>query len=178
MKVSALEEYGLRCLVQLARGQLADAHAATETKSASGAETSADTESAVVTMLSTREIAAREGLSVEYTAQILASMRKAGLVTSTRGVNGGFQLARPAAKISVGEMFRALDGEFADDLCDHFTGQLETCANAGDCNVAPVWTELSRRIYGFLDSVSLADIADGNVARAPQVIPLASLKRR
>jgi len=157
MKVSALEEYGLRCLVQLARG---------------GAEPGKGV------TLSTREISEREGLSLEYAAQILASMRKAGLVTSVRGVNGGFRLARPAAKISVGEMFRALDGQFANDLCDQFTGKLETCANAGDCNVAPVWTELSRRIYGFLDSVSLHDIAEGNVQRAPQVIPLTSLKPR
>ena len=157
MKVSALEEYGLRCLVQLARG---------------GAEPSAGI------TLSTREIAEREGLSLEYAAQILASMRRAGLVTSVRGVNGGFRLARAATAISVGEMFRALDGQFADDLCDNFTGQLETCANAGDCNVAPVWNELSNRIYGFLDSVSLADIAAGKLQRAPQVIPLAALKPR
>ena len=157
MKVSALEEYGLRCLVQLARG-------------------GAEPQSGVT--LATREIAEREGLGLEYTAQILTTMRKAGLVSSVRGVNGGFRLSRPAADISVGEMFRALDGQFADDLCDHFTGRLETCANAGDCNVAPVWNELSRRIYGFLDSVSLADIAEGNVKRAPQVVPLTALKRR
>ena len=49
--------------------------------------------------LSTREIAEREGLSLEYTAQILTSMRKAGLVTSVRGVNGGFRLARAATAI-------------------------------------------------------------------------------
>ncbi len=157
MRVSALEEYGLRCLVQLARG---------------GAEPGLDV------TLSTREIAEREGLSLEYTAQILASMRKAGLVTSVRGVNGGFRLVRSAQTISVGEMFRALDSAFDNDLCAHFTGQLETCANAGDCHVAPIWDELSRRIYGFLDSVSLADIASGNVQRPPQVIPLASLKPR
>ena len=157
MKVSALEEYGLRCLVQLARDGAGPKNGTT---------------------LSTREIAEREGLGLEYTGQILASMRKAGLVTSVRGVNGGFRLARPAADISVGEMFRALDGQFADELCDQFTGQLETCANAGDCNVAPVWNELSRRMYAFLDSVSLADIAEGNVKRAPQVVPLGSLKRR
>ena len=137
MKVSALEEYGLRCLVQLARG-------------------GAEPKSGVT--LATRTIAEREGLGLEYTAQILTAMRKAGLVSSVRGVNGGYRLARPAADISVGEMFRALDGQFAEELCEQFTGQLDTCANAGDCNVAPVWNELSRRIYGFLDSVSLVGV--------------------
>mgnify|MGYP001246855697 CR=1 FL=1 len=158
MKVSALEEYGLRCLVQLARDGA--------TPDGDGAP------------LSTREIAEREGLSLEYAAQILASLRRAGLVTSTRGVNGGFRLARPADEISVGELFRVLDGPIADGICESYTGQRDTCANAGDCHVAPVWQELARRVYGFLDSVRIADIASGNAARAPQVVPLGALRRR
>ncbi len=156
MKVSALEEYGLRCLVRLARG---------------GAEPGR------ATTLSTRQIAEREGLGIEYAAQILSALRRAGLAASVRGVNGGFHLARPAAEISVGEMFRALDGPFADAICDSFTGRLETCANAGDCDLAPVWEELSRRVYGFLDGVTLADIAAGSV-RPPPVIPLDSLRKQ
>lgn len=156
MKVSALEEYGLRCLVQLARD---------------GAEPGTGN------TLSTREIAEREGLGLEYAAQILTTLRKAGLVVSVRGVNGGFHLARPASEISVGEMFRALDGPFADAICDAFTGRLDTCANAGDCQVAPVWSELSRRIYGFLDSVRLTDIADGNVRPTAPVVPVEALRR-
>lgn len=157
MKVSALEEYGLRCLVQLARR---------------GAGPDGE-----VTM-STREIAEREGLGLEYAAQILSTLRRAGLVTSVRGVNGGFRLALPATDISVGQMFRALDGPFDDAICDSFTGQLDTCANAGDCHVAPVWEELSRRVYGFLDGVKLADIANGAVRPQPAVISLDSLRKR
>jgi len=157
VRVSALEEYGLRCLVQLARGGAGPRSGVT---------------------LSTREIAEREGLGLEYAAQILSTLRKAGLVTSVRGVNGGFRLARPAAEISVGEMFRALDGPLTETICDSFTGRLDTCANAGDCQVAPVWEELSRRVYGFLDGVRLSDIADGSVRVAPPVVPLASLRKR
>ena len=156
MKVSALEEYGLRCLVQLARGGAEPASGVT---------------------LSTREIAEREGLGLEYAAQILSTLRKAGLVGSVRGVNGGFRLARPAANLSVGELFRALDGPFDDTICESYTGQLETCANAGDCQVAPVWQELSRRVYGFLDGVTLADIASGAMRAAPAVVPLGSLRK-
>ncbi len=156
MKVSALEEYGLRCLVQLARDGAGPGDGRT---------------------LAAREIAEREGLSLEYAAQILTALRKVGLVLSIRGVNGGFHLARPANRISVGELFRALDGPFADTICEHFTGQLETCANAGDCSVAPIWKELSRRIYGLLDGITLADIAAGQVLTAPTVLPLASLRR-
>ena len=157
MKISALEEYGLRCLLQLAREGAAP-----------GGEPS----------LSARQIAEREGLSIEYAAQILAELRRAGLVTSTRGVHGGFRLARPARDVTVGELFRALDGPIAADICEVYTGTRDVCAHASGCSVAPVWAELARRIYGFLDGVTVADIAAGTFERAPHVVPLAALRRR
>ena len=157
MKISALEEYGLRCLVQLAR---------------EGAEPDG------TTSLSARQIAEREGLTIEYAAQILAALRRALLVTSLRGVHGGFRLARPAREITVGELFRRLDGPFAEPVCEQYTGTLDVCAHAGGCRVAPVWQELARRIYGFLDGVTVADIAAGTFDRTPQLLPLATLRRR
>ena len=157
MKISALEEYGLRCLMQLARA---------------GAEPGAG-----ITM-ATREIAELEGLGLEYAAQILTALRKSELVTSVRGVNGGYLLARPAAAITVGAMFRAFESPFADTVCESYTGQLDTCANEGSCQVAPIWQELSRRIYAFLDSMTLADVAAGNIGMPPQIVPLEALRRR
>jgi Rrf2 family protein len=158
VKISALEEYGLRCLVQLARaGATSD-----------GGPT-----------LSARQVSEREGLTIEYASQILAELRRVGLVSSTRGVRGGFRLARPAREITVGELFRALDGPLADNLCDSYTGNRDVCANSEGCTVRPVWSELQRRIYGFLDGVSVADVASGDVrSTAAQVVPLAALRRR
>ncbi len=157
MKISALEEYGLRCLLQLAR----------EGAGPQG-----------TTSLSARQIAEREGLTIEYTTQILGELRRANLVTSLRGVHGGFRLARPAREITVGELFRAFDGPLAEDLCETYTGTRDICAHATGCSVAPVWAELARRIYGFLDGVSVADIAAGTFERTPQVVPLSALRRR
>ena len=157
MKISALEEYGLRCLLQLARA---------------GATPGG------TTSLSARQIAEREGLTVEYTTQILGELRRAALVTSIRGVHGGFRLARPARDITVGELFRSFDGPIAGDLCEQYTGTRDVCAHATGCSVAPVWAELARRIYGFLDGVTVADIAEGTLQRAPQVVPLTALRRR
>jgi Rrf2 family protein len=157
MKISALEEYGLRCLLQLAR---------------EGAEPDG------TTSLSARQISEREGLTLDYTSQILAELRRAGLVTSLRGAHGGFRLARPAKEINVGELFRAFDGPIAEDLCGVYTGTRDVCAHASACSVAPVWAELARRIYGFLDGVTVADIADGAFHRLPQVVPLTTLRRR
>lgn len=157
MKISALEEYGLRCLLQLAR----------EGAGPDG-----------TTSLSARQIAEREGLTLEYTTQILGELRRANLVTSLRGVHGGFRLARPAREITLGELFRAFDGPIAEDLCETYTGTRDICAHATGCSVAPVWAELARRIYGFLDGVTVADIAAGTFERTPQVVPLAALRRR
>lgn len=138
MKISALEEYGLRCLVQLARDGAGPDSGAT---------------------VATREIAEREGLTTEYASQIMGTLRKAGLVHSVRGANGGYRLAHPPERITVGRLFRVLDGPLAEGVCDTFTGNLDACAHSTGCGVAPIWTELSRRIYGFLDQISLADIA-------------------
>ena len=157
MKISALEEYGLRCLLQLARD---------------GAEPDG------TTSLSARQIAEREGLSLEYATQILAELRRAGLVTSLRGVRGGYRLARPSREITVGELFRQFDGPLAADLCEQYTGTRDVCAHATGCSVAPVWAELARRIYGFLDGVTVADIATGAVRATPQLVPLTALRRR
>jgi len=157
MKISALEEYGLRCLVQLARA---------------GAEPAGDV------TLSTRQIAGLEGLTLEYTAQILATLRKAGLVSAVRGVHGGFRLAHTSDALTVGQLFRTLDGALDEGICDSFTGSGTTCTHAAACNVAPVWAELARRIYGFLDDINVADIANGSVSTRPQIVPLATLKRR
>ena len=128
--------------------------------------------------LSARHIADREGLTLEYVSQILSELRRAGLVASVRGAHGGFRLARPAREINVGAMFRALDGPLADNLCESFTGNRDVCAHSEGCTVRPVWSELQRRIYGFLDGVTLADIAGGTVPVTPQVLPLAALRRR
>lgn len=157
MKISALEEYGLRCLLQLAQD---------------GAVPGAGTS------LSARQIAEREALTLDYAGQILGALRRAGLVTSLRGVHGGFRLARPATEITVGQVFRALGGALADDICEQYTGTRDVCTHASGCHVAPVWAELARRIYGFLDGVTVADIAAGTFERTPQLVPLTALRRR
>ena len=76
MKISALQEYGLRCLLQLARENAGPGGAAS---------------------LSARQVAEREGLSLEYTTQILAELRRGGFVTSMRGVHGGYRYCNLAS---------------------------------------------------------------------------------
>src|SRR6516162_10837833 len=99
MKVSAQEEYGLRCLMRLAQA---------------GVDHS----------LTIPEIAVAEGLSGPYVAKLLAVLRQAGLIESVRGRAGGYRLARPAADIRLGAVLRVL-GEplFADpEYCQRHAG--------------------------------------------------------
>ena len=78
----------------------------------------------------------------------------------------------------MGQFFKALDEPFADSLCENYTGNRDTCAHAERCAVRPVWSELQRRIYGFLDGVTLDDIARGTVEQTAVVVPLAAVRRR
>ena len=134
MKISAVEEYGLRCLLQLARSE-------------------ADPQ-----LVSAEEIAAREGISIAYVEKILSQLRKAGLVKSVRGMYGGYQLARPAKDIRVGELVRGVDGDFFADICQHFSGNQHACIHMGNCSVRPVWLMVARHVYQILDHLSLADL--------------------
>lgn len=135
MKISALEEYGLRCLLQLAHSYQHE-------------------------LLSAEGIAAKEGLSVAYIEKILAPLRKAHLIRSVRGMYGGYELTRPPAQIFVGDMVRALDGDFFSDMCHHFAGNQASCIHMGGCSVRPVWLMVARHVYQILDHLSLADLIE------------------
>ena len=87
MKISAQEEYGLRCLLQLARAE------------------------AVGESLTLAQIAEREGISVANAGKLMWILNKAGLVQSQRGTKGGYHLARPASEIHLNEVIRVLDDE-------------------------------------------------------------------
>jgi Rrf2 family protein len=134
MKLSPLEEYGLRCLLQLARRP----------------------QDHPITI---RQIAEGEGLSTAYVGKLMFLLHRAGLVQSTRGVQGGYLLSRPAADLKLDEIFAALDPGVLDDVCDKFTGTEPSCVHNGTCVLKHVWQGLNRHINQYLKSVSLKDLA-------------------
>ena len=67
--------------------------------------------------ISLTSIAERQDISVSYLEQLMAKLKKAGLVNSIRGVNGGYVIAKPAEEISVGDVLRALEGDLAPVEC-------------------------------------------------------------
>ena len=136
MRISALEEYGLSCLVTLAR-------------TGPGGHTSIT------------EVAQAEGLSVPYASKLLSILRKAGLVTAVRGRGGGFTLARRPRQISLQEVITALGGPLIDpDHCTRYTGQLDLCVHVGNCSVHDVLHGLAGYLSERLGRTALQDIID------------------
>jgi len=134
MKISAQEEYGLRCLLQLAR--------------ADGAGES----------LTLAEISRREGISVANAGKLMWILTKAGLVQSQRGMKGGYHLARPASDIHLNEVIRVLDGKPADSHCKSYSGVLAACVHTGDCGIRPVIIELHQIVDNALGEITLSQL--------------------
>jgi Rrf2 family iron-sulfur cluster assembly transcriptional regulator len=136
MKLSPLEEYGLRCLIQLARRGQNNAQPVT-----------------------IRQIAEAEGLSTAYVGKLMFLLQRASLVQSTRGVQGGYVLARPAEDLGLDAIFAALDPGDLDDVCDKFTGNEDACVHNGACAIKHVWHGLNEHVNEYLRKRSLADLA-------------------
>ena len=134
MRISAVEEYGLRCLLQLAKKGTKD-------------------------QLSISEIAEMEGLSIPYASKLLAILRRAGLVTAERGRGGGFTIAREPGEISLYEALTALGGPMLDpNHCGRYTGLLDQCVHVGSCGVHDVLGGLAGYVQDFLSGTTLADM--------------------
>lgn len=133
MHISAIEEYGLRCALQLASLE-------------SGA------------VLAASQIAEREGISVQYASKIMHLFRRSGLVTASRGMQGGFRLARPAEAVSLRAVFAAIREE-KSGFCSQFKGLQSECVHLQDCSVRPVWDVLSSYFDSVLERLTLADLA-------------------
>jgi Rrf2 family protein len=133
MRITTWAEYGVICALHLAKR---------------------GTEAAITG----RDIAARERLPADYVEQILLRLRRAGIVSSTRGARGGYALARPAADITVREIIAAAELVTFDLHCESHPVDEVRCAASHDCSIRPVWVMLQRRIDEVLDGVHLADL--------------------
>jgi Rrf2 family protein len=105
------------------------------------------------------EIAADEDLPRAYLEQLVMSLRDAGLVASTRGAHGGYQLTREPGQIRMSEILRALEGPIAPMLCA--TDDPEhalVCDRSSRCTVNVLWVRVRDAISGALDSMTLADL--------------------
>jgi Rrf2 family protein len=115
--------------------------------------------------VSLAECADHEALPRPYLEQLVVSLRDAGLVQSTRGARGGYQLTRPPQEIRMGSVLRALEGPIAPMVCaseDEAHAQL--CGRTGFCGVSLLWLKVRDGIVSAVDSLTLADLARPNPA--------------
>jgi Rrf2 family protein len=135
MKLTSQEEYGLRCLLHVARLE--------------GPGT-----------ITIPTISEHEGISTSYAAKLLRLLRRAGFLKSARGAVGGYELARPADQIYVGEVLEALGGRLFDEsFCEAHAGLGLTCSHSVDCSVRTLWRTVQLVVDQVLSKVTLKDLA-------------------
>ena len=115
--------------------------------------------------VSLKTVAERQGISMKYLEMIVSSLKKAELVESTRGKEGGYRLSRSPADYSVGEILRCLEDNLAPVSCIK-DGEIQ-CDKAAACVTLPMWKELDELTNAYLDGVSLQDLLTGEKWRTP-----------
>jgi Rrf2 family transcriptional regulator, cysteine metabolism repressor len=114
------------------------------------------------------DIATDEDLPRAYLEQLVMSLRDAGLVRSTRGARGGYELTRDPVEIRMSEVLRALEGPIAPMVCASEDPEHGTvCDRSARCTVNVLWVRVRDAVTGALDSMTLADLV-------PKPIPSAS----
>ncbi len=109
--------------------------------------------------VSLKTVAERQGISMKYLEMIVSCLKKAELVESTRGKEGGYRLSRSPADYSVGEILRCLEDNLAPVSCIK-DGEIQ-CDKAAACVTLPMWKELDELTNTYLDGVSLQDLLTG-----------------
>lgn len=134
MKFSAQEEYGLRCLLRIARTQKQEG-------------------------LTIPEIAMLESLTQANAAKLLRILRMNGFVGSSRGQQGGYKLAKNPAEIFLADVLEALGGRlFEAGFCADYTGASNICTHTIDCSIRSLWRAVQGAVDSVLKKVTLADL--------------------
>ena len=109
--------------------------------------------------ISLKTIADRQGYSMKYLEMIVGSLKREGLVASTRGKEGGYRLVRDPEDYTIGEILRCIEDNLAPVACIK-AGDI-CCEHAGECMTVPMWKELDDITNAYLDTVSLEDLLTG-----------------
>ncbi len=109
-------------------------------------------------LMSTAALAQKQSVSTSYLEQLVAALKKAGLILGARGAQGGYELARRPEDITVGEVLDALEG--ATTLVECVGKEKVSCDNACSCSARPLCLKLQSRINEVLDTTTLSDMAE------------------
>ena len=143
MRLSKRGEYGLRAMINLAEAQ----------------------EQSAASVVQIKEISEREKIPAKFLEQILLALKNAGLLHSKMGVGGGYYLARPTQEITLGQIFRTLDGPLAPIKCvSQMAYEPCGCPDEETCGLRLVMGDVRNAIADILDNTSLADVTKRQVA--------------
>jgi Rrf2 family protein len=147
MKFSTQEEYGLRCLIRIAKA-----------KTANG--------------LTIPEISQLEGLSTAHVGKLLRVLRLGGFIDSARGQTGGYKLTRPAEEIIIGDVLATLGGRlYEKGFCEIHAGVEMTCTNTIDCSIRSLWRTIQSLLDSVLSKTTLRDLM-GNEGQVIQFVTM------
>ena len=105
-------------------------------------------------------IAERQDISISYLEQLIAKLKKAGIVNSIRGAQGGYILAKKPEEISVGDILRALEGDLNPVDCAEIIGSGSSCTGADLCVTKYVWMRISDSINNTVDTMMLSELME------------------
>jgi Rrf2 family protein len=111
-------------------------------------------------LLSLAEISRTELLPLAYLEQLIGELRRAGLVEGVRGLHGGYRLTRPPCEITVGEVYRVLEGPIAPVECTADDYLPHSCEREAGCLSRSVWERVQQSITAVLDSTTLSDLCN------------------
>lgn len=122
--------------------------------------------------LSAERLSALENIPRDYVDQLLQRLRRAGLVDSRRGAQGGYRLAVPARKATIGQIVKAVDDGVFEGVCGRYSAGQSQCSHVGGCGIRPVWERLGLIIEDYLDKVSLAELLEPETGVSARVAHL------
>jgi Rrf2 family cysteine metabolism transcriptional repressor len=111
--------------------------------------------------VSLKSVADRQKLSERYLEQLIPDLRKAGMVKSIRGSQGGYLLAKKPEDIVIGDVIRVLEGPIAPVECTDQKSGEECCEKTNFCVTREVWVKVRDSINDVVDSITLADLLEG-----------------
>ncbi|WP_332674946.1 Fe-S cluster assembly transcriptional regulator IscR [Aromatoleum sp.] len=119
-------------------------------------------------------IAERQSISLSYLEQLFGKLRRHKLVSSVRGPGGGYRLARDMSRITVADIIVAVDEPLDATQC----GGKQNCHDEQRCMTHDLWANLNKRMYEYLDSVTLGALVKREVQADPDMSVLKDLRRR
>ena len=148
MRFTTKTEYGLICLVYMARNSSAD-------------------------LITIKEIVKKERFSATYLEKILQKLRSANIVVSHQGKQGGYALARKPSEITLRQIIEALEGQTFDLFCEPDIREEIVCTHFSLCGLKPIWEKTKNVLDDFFGSITLEMIArqnqNGNFVKKEEV---------